>query len=103
NGGTSTGRTITSTCQVEDLNNLRFCDQGEYDVPFQTLVKVAGSYPLPKGWRLSGTFQGIPATERVITYQVTRTQIPTLSQTSVNVRLNEPGSEYNDRVNQFDL
>ena len=103
NGGTSTGRTVTSTCQVEDLNSLRFCDQTEYDVPYLTLVKLAGSYPLPYGLRLSGTFQGIPATERVITYQVTRAQIPTLSQTSVNVRLNEPGSEYNDRVNQLDL
>ena len=52
---------------------------------------------------MSGTFQGIPASERSITYQVTRTLIPTLSQTSVNVRLNEPGSEYNDRVSQLDL
>ena len=29
--------------------------------------------------------------------------LPTLTQTSVNVRLNEPGSEYNDRVNQLDV
>ena len=29
--------------------------------------------------------------------------LPTLTQTSVNVRLNEPGSLYNDRVNQLDV
>jgi hypothetical protein len=29
--------------------------------------------------------------------------LPTLTQSSVSVRLNEPGSAYNDRVNQWDL
>ena len=32
-----------------------------------------------------------------------RSILPSLTQTSVNVRLNEPGSEYNDRVNQLDF
>ena len=52
---------------------------------------------------MSGSFQSTPGTERSITYQVTRTQLPTLVQTSVNVRLNEPGTIYNDRVNQLDF
>ena len=34
---------------------------------------------------------------------MTRTQLPALVQTSVNVRLNEPGTIYNDRVNQLDF
>ena len=38
-----------------------------------------------------------------INYAVVRSILPTLTQTSVNVRLNEPGSAYNDRVNQLDL
>ena len=29
-GGTSTGRTLSATCDVEDPNNLRFCDQSRY-------------------------------------------------------------------------
>jgi hypothetical protein len=102
-GGTSTGRTISRQCQVEDLNSLRFCDQSEYDIPFQTSFKVAGTYPLAWGVLLSGTFSSVPGSERSVTYQVTRTLIPTLSQASVNVRLNEPGTEFNDRVNQLNL
>ena len=34
---------------------------------------------------------------------MTRTQIPTLTQASVSVRLNEPGTEFNDRINQVDF
>jgi hypothetical protein len=102
-GGTSTGRTLSSTCQVEDLNSLRFCNQGDYSVPFATQFKLAGTYPLPYGIRLSGNFQSQPGSERSITYQVTRTQLPSLVQASVNVRLNEPGTVYNDRVNQLDF
>src|SRR5262249_32203696 len=59
-GGTSTGRTLTSSCDVEDPNNLRFCDYTQYDIPFQTLFKLAGTYPLPHGMRVSGTFQHTP-------------------------------------------
>ncbi len=102
-GGTSTGRTLTNTCDVEDPNNQRFCDYNQYSVPLQTVFKLSGTYPLPYGIRLSGTFQHTPGNERTITYQVTRTQLPTLVQTSVNIRLNEPGSVYNDTVNQLDF
>ena len=58
---------------------------------------------MPWDIRVSATIQSTPGTERSITYQVTRTQIPTLTQPSVKVRLNEPGTEFNDRVNQLDL
>jgi hypothetical protein len=75
-GGTSTGHTLSATCQVEDPNGLRFCDQGDYDVPMATQFKLAGTYPLPYGIRLSGNFQSQPGSERSITYQVTRTQLP---------------------------
>jgi hypothetical protein len=102
-GGTSTGRTIARNCQVEDLNQLRFCDQSQYDIPFRTSFKVAGSYPARWGILLSGTFSSVPGSERGINYQVTRTLVPTLTQTTVNVRLNEPGTEFNDTVNQLNL
>ena len=88
---------------MEDPNSLRFCDQSLYDIPMLTQFKLSGTYPLVYGIRLSGSFQSSPGTERSITYQVTRTQLPTLVQTSVNVRLNEPGTIYNDRVNQLDF
>jgi hypothetical protein len=102
-GGTSTGHVIIGTCEVDDPNNLRFCDQGDYGIPFATSFKLAGNYPLPYGIRVGASFQSTPGSDRGITYQVTRTQVPTLTQTSVNVRLNEPGTLFNDRVNQVDL
>jgi hypothetical protein len=102
-GGTTTGRTLSKTCDVADPNNWRFCDQSESDVPFQTQFKLAGSASLPYGVRLGANFQSKSGTERSITYQVVRSILPTLTQTSVTVRLNEPGSEYNDQVNQLDV
>ena len=102
-GGTSTGRTLASTCDVADPNNWRFCDQSESDVPLQTQFKLAGSASLPYGVRLGANFQSRPGTERSITYQVVRAILPTLTQTSVTVRLNEPGSDYNDPANQLDV
>ena len=102
-GGTSTGRTVAVACQVEDPNNLRFCDQTRYNIPFLTQFKLAGTYALPYAIRLGANFQSQPGTERIINYAVVRSILPTLTQTSVNVRLNEPGSEYNDRVNQLDV
>jgi hypothetical protein len=102
-GGTSTGRTLTNTCDVEDPNNQRFCDYNQYDVPLQTLFKLSGTYPLPYGVRLSATFQHTPGSERTITYLVTTAQVPTLVAASVTERLNAPGSIYNDTVNQTDF
>ena len=91
-GGTSTGRTVAVACQVEDPNNLRFCDQTRYNIPFLTQFKLAGTYALPYAIRLGANFQSQPGTERIINYAVVRSILPTLTQTSVNVRLNEPGS-----------
>jgi hypothetical protein len=102
-GGTSTGRTVSRVCDVADPNNWRFCDQSESDVPFQTQFKLAGSATLPYGIRFSGNFQSRPGTERIIIYPVVRSILPTLTQSQVNVRLNDPGSEFNDRVNQLDI
>jgi hypothetical protein len=109
NGGTSTGRTITRTCDLEDPNyvagigGLNYCDQNLYHIPMLTQFKLSGTYPIIYGIRVSGSFQSQPGAERIITYQVTRAQLPTLVQTSVLARLNEPGSMYNDRVNQLDF
>jgi hypothetical protein len=102
-GGTSTGHTISADCEVDDPNNLRFCEEGDYDIPLRTSFKIAASYPLPFDIRFGANFQSTPGGERGITYQVTRSLVPTLTQTSVNVRLNEPGTLFNDRINQLDL
>jgi hypothetical protein len=59
-GGSTIGRQITVTCDVENPNSLRFCDQRDLDIPYQQQFKVAGSYPLPWNLQLSGSWQGYP-------------------------------------------
>jgi hypothetical protein len=102
-GGTSTGHSISRSCEVDNPNSLRFCDESQYDIPLLTSFKLSGTVPLPYDFQLSGVFKSQPGAELSIGYQVTRTLLPRLTQASVTVRLNEPGSEFNERLNQLDL
>lgn len=123
-GGTSIGRQITVHCEVEDPNSLRFCDQRELDIPYLAQFKLAGTYPLPYGIQVSGTWQGYPgvptgtarqdaeydpAINRIpdpslnANYVIDRTILPALTQSSVTVPLLRPGTKYLDRWNQIDL
>ena len=61
-GGTSIGRQLTSSCEVDDPNSLRYCDLSELDIPYSAQFKLAGSYPLPYDIQLSGSWQGYPGT-----------------------------------------
>jgi hypothetical protein len=101
--GTSTGRLLGVNCQVDDANLQRFCDQTEFDIPFRTSLRVVANYPMPYGIRLAGVFQSVPGLELPTNYVVNRTIVPSLTQTSVTVRLDEPGQQYRDRVNQLDV
>jgi hypothetical protein len=103
NGGTSTGRTLSILCDVQDPNSTRYCDQTTYDVPFRTLFRLSGTYGLPFGVRASAVVQSIPGSARTITYVVTRAIVPTLTQASVTVPLNHPNTQFLDTVNQLDL
>jgi hypothetical protein len=107
-GGTATGQTRSVTCDVTDPNSTRYCDQTQFDVPWRTTLKVSGSYPLPFGVRFSGVFQSTAGDVINQTYLVTATNFRAITgvamgQASVNLRLNEPGSLYLDRVNQLDF
>jgi hypothetical protein len=114
-GGTATGRTWAATCDVNNPNSepslggLRFCDQRQFDIPWRTTVKLSGSYPLPYGLRLGGVFQSAAGDPVAYTYFVSRATFKNLTgvalgQSSVTVNpLNEPGSIYDDRVNQLDF
>ena len=44
--GMASGPSRTRTCQVTDPNNLRFCDQTQYDMRWDTQGKISGAYPL---------------------------------------------------------
>ena len=123
-GGVTAGKQTTVTCEVDDPNSLRFCDQRELNMPYLTQFKLAGTYPLPYGIYLSGSWQGLPgvpvgtarqdaeyvaAQNRVpdpslnVEYNVTRTQIPSLTVASVTVPLITPGTKFLERRNQIDV
>ena len=118
------GKQTTVYCEVDDPNSLRFCDQRDLDMPYLTQFKLAGTYPLPWGIAVSGSWQGLPgvpvgtvrqdveyvaAQNRVpdpslnVEYIVTRTQIPNLTVASVTVPLITPGEQFLDRRNQIDV
>jgi hypothetical protein len=123
-GGVTAGKQTTTFCEVDDPNSLRYCDQRDLDMPYLTQFKLAGTYPLPWGISLSGSWQGLPgvpvgtarqdaeyvaAQNRIpdpslnVEYIVTRTQIPSLTVASVTVPLIEPGTQFLDRRNQIDI
>jgi hypothetical protein len=110
-GGVNSGRLHEYACEVDDPNNLRFCDRA---YSFDKQFKLSGTYPLPFKFRLSGLFQSVPGVQSSrdggnvgrdvgITYSIGRAIAPALNQTTVSVRLNEPDSLYLDRVNQLDF
>jgi hypothetical protein len=114
-GGTASGLTWSSTCDVLDpnggtaVNGLRYCDQRQFDIPWRTNFKLSGAYPLPYGIRLSGVFQSTAGDALTQYYVVTATTFRNLTgvalgQASATIRpLNEPGSLYANRINQLDF
>lgn len=114
-GGTSTGRTISSLCDVTDPNyvsaaasGLLYCDQSQIHIPFLTNFKLSGSYPLPYGVRVSGVLQSTPGDPVATTYLLSAANFRTITgvamgQSSITMRLNKPGQEYLPRVNQLDV
>jgi hypothetical protein len=107
-GGTASGLSRTRTCDVTDPNSTWYCNDYDFDVPWRTTFKMSGMYPLPYGIRLSGVFQSTAGDRINQTYTVTptvflaQTGVP-MGQSSVSLRLSEPGSVYAERVNQLDF
>jgi hypothetical protein len=110
--GMSWDQQIRVECDVADPNNLRFCDQSVFGMPFRTMFKMAGTYPLPFGVELSGSFQSYAGGSQAIDndeawqdveYNVTRAILPALVQSSVTVPLVQPGTKYLPRMNQLDI
>jgi hypothetical protein len=120
-GGTSHQRTLSVTCdQPDDKNLLRFCDQRESGIPFQTDAKLNVSYPVPFfGLQLSGVLQATQGKPTGTDWLLSRTTryagncpgpctpgalvIPTLTETSLTVPLVAPGTMFLDRFNQLDI
>ncbi|HKB14019.1 MAG TPA: hypothetical protein VKD69_25315, partial [Vicinamibacterales bacterium] len=124
-GGFLTARQVSRLCdstdgtatiafaQASDPNYTLYCDQTQFDIPFRTQYKLGGTYPLPYGLNVSGTFQSYPGARNYgsgatnfdylqQTYLVP-TALLTPGQAQETVNLNLPGSLYLPRWNQLDL
>lgn len=107
------GTATITFAQSGDPNYTIYCDQTQYDIPFRAQYKLGGTYPLPYGFNVSGTFQSYPGTRNYgsgatafdyiqQTYQVPAALL-TPGQATETVNLNTPGSLYLPRWNQLDL
>jgi hypothetical protein len=110
-GGTSTGRAVTDTCDVTpklDNPSQRFC---RVVAPFATQFKGLMSYTIPKiTVQVSSTIQSLPGASLAANMVVPASQItPSLgrplsgSATSVTVNLIAPQTVFGERINQVDF
>jgi hypothetical protein len=110
-GGFSTGRTLTDSCEIraavpETTVLNPYC---RVENNYLTQVKLLGSYTVPTiDVQLSGTYQSIPGPQLVANVVYTSAQIPSLGRplagaAVVQVNVIEPGNDFGDRVNQVDF
>ena len=111
-GGVSTGKTVTDTCEIlAELPEINpaggpYCRQ---ETPFLTQVKLGGSYTLPWDVQLSGTVQSFRSNPIAASGTFTNAQIsPSLGRVlttgvTTSIQLIQPGTLYNPRYTQLDL
>jgi len=112
-GGTSTGRTSTDTCEIrakfpETAVNNPYC---KVDNPFLTQARGFASYIVPKiDVALSTTFQSIPGNNLSANYAFSNAVVAPLlgrnlsgNAPNITVNLIKPGTMQGDRTNQIDV
>ena len=119
-GGFSTGRSVTDNCEVfakmPEVGTAGaagplggpYCRQEQ---PYQMQVKLLGSYSLPWGVIVSGTFQSVPGAGVSATAVANNAIIaPSLGRNlsagataTASINLIQPNSVYGDRINQIDM
>jgi hypothetical protein len=112
-GGTSTGRTSTNSCEIraklpETALLNPFCDTA---TPWLTQVKFLAAYTVPRiDVQVSGTVQNTPGPIANATFVASNALVqPSLGRplsggaANVTVNLIEPSSLYANRINQVDL
>ena len=112
-GGTSTGRGVTDNCEIQaqlpEINPVNpFC---HVSPPFLTQFRGLGSYIVPRvDVLVSATFQSVPGAQLAANWGVPNALVlPSLGRplsggaANVTVNIVEPGEQYGDRTNQFDV
>jgi hypothetical protein len=111
-GGWTMERLTSVTCDTENPNGFRYCDQtGELfqelgsvpTLPFRHEYKLAVVQPLP--WQFEGglSFLSYPGELLAVNWAVPAELFPGGRTAAVTVQLVPPGSKYLERWNQLDL
>lgn len=112
-GGWTANRTVNVTCDTNNPNNYRYCDQtgdtfqqnGESTtIPFRQDFKLNGLYRLPADFQLNFAWQNYAGALSTINYPVPAAAFaPVGGRTqAVTVQLVSPGVRYLGRWNQLD-
>jgi hypothetical protein len=111
-GGVSFGGRSQDMCDIVDPNftgtlgnpvwGLQYCKQDE---AWRPLFKFGGTLPLPFDTQVSGSYSSFPGNSQSVTYNVSRTIYPQLTQTSITVPLDDPSDpdRYYPRISQLDI
>jgi hypothetical protein len=105
-GGLTIGRKEGSIRSAsDDMNNpnLLINHIGAVDYDSTTQLKIAGSYPMPLGFKVSGSLQSNTGQPLRRIYNVTRAIVPELTQVSMPIDLLPRGDARLERLNQLDL
>jgi hypothetical protein len=102
-GGWSGDKLVTVSCAGYDPNTFRYCDQSQYDIPFRSDFKLAGSYSVVWDAQVGVAFSSYAGLPLAVNWAVPANLFPGGRTQSVTVNLIPPGSQYLDRWNQLDL
>ncbi len=102
-GGWSTDNTVRVTCDGDDPNTFRYCDQSQLNIPFRHDFKFAGSYGLPLDTEIGAALQSYAGRDLTVSWAVPANLFPGGRTQAVTVALIPPGSKYLKRWNQLDL
>jgi hypothetical protein len=103
NNDNPNGGTITTEFGKVIANGGRFCDESQFDIPFLSDVKIAGSTPLPWGINLGAVVQTYPGSERVITWTPPNSIFPGGRTNTETIIISTPGTVFQPRYNQIDM
>jgi len=102
-------RVPTSYCRNTSVSDTGVVALVGSTTPFQTQVKLLGSYTLPYAVQVAATLQSFPGPERRAEYVYSNAEVqaslgrPLSATTVVRVNLIPPGTVFGDRINQLDL
>jgi hypothetical protein len=112
-GGWSAGKSVRVSCaNLSDPNTFRDCDQSQLDIPFRHTFKIAGSHPIPLGLTVGATLlsaagsllgSNVQDGSLATNWAVPANLFPGGRTQAVTVRLDKPGSQWLDRLNQLDI